>query len=140
MGIWDADLVGLIGKYSTETTLCYTLAMKKVNSSKSRKVRETKAEYRVDIGKEAGMTLMEQIQKRLLKLSPEKQHEVLDFVAFLQLHSLKLPEPATDVKRGKRIKDLLTQLAKMKVFSDITDPVDWQRKTRKDRILPGRAA
>ncbi|MCI0555244.1 MAG: DUF2281 domain-containing protein [Anaerolineae bacterium] len=85
------------------------------------------------------MTLMEQIQKRLLKLSPEKQREVLDFVAFLQLHSCKLPEPTKDAKRGKRIKELLTQLAAMKVFSDITDPVDWQRKMRKDRPLPGRA-
>jgi hypothetical protein len=28
----------------------------------------------------------------------------------------------------------------MKVFSDIADPADWQRKVRKDRSLPGRAA
>jgi len=86
------------------------------------------------------MTLLEQIQKRLLQLPPEKQREVFDFVVFLHLHSPKLSETTTDVKRGKRIKDLLTQLGKMKVFSDITDPVAWQRKTRKDRPLPGRAA
>ena len=86
------------------------------------------------------MTLVEQIQKRLLKLSPDKQREVLDFVAFLQLRPFKLPEPTTDVKRGKRIKELLIQLTTMKVFSDITDPVDWQRKNRQDRPLPGRTA
>ena len=86
------------------------------------------------------MTLMEQIQKHLLKLSPEKQREVLDFVVFLQLHPHNLPEPITDVKRGKRIKVLLNQLGKMKVFSDIADPVDWQRKMRQDRPLPGRTA
>ena len=85
------------------------------------------------------MTLIKQIQKRLLKLSPEKQREVLDFVAFLQLHSFKLPEPTTEAKRGKRIKDSLIQLGKMKAFSDITDPVAWQRSMRKDRPLPGRA-
>jgi hypothetical protein len=121
-------------------SLCYTLGMKKANSSKSHKVRETKANYRVDASKESDMTLMEQIQRRLSKLPPDKQREVLDFVAFLQLHSFKLPEPTTDAKRGKRIKDSLIQLGKMKAFSDITDPVAWQRSTRKDRALPGRAS
>ena len=120
--------------------MCYTLAMKKVKPSKSRKVSEATTKDRVDVGKESGMTLMEQIQNRLLKLSPEKQREVLDFVAFLQLRPHKLPESTTDVKRGKRIKDLLTQLGKMKAFSDISDPVEWQRKTRKDRPLSGRTA
>ena len=114
--------------------------MKKVNSPKSRKVREASSKYRVDIGKESGMSLMDQIQKRLLKLSPEKQREVLDFVAFLQLHSRKLPEPTKNTKQSKRIKDLLIQLSTKKVFSNITDPVDWQRKMRKDRTLPGRTA
>lgn len=86
------------------------------------------------------MTLIEQIQKSVLKLSPDKQREVLDFVAFLQLRSSKPPEPATDEQRGERIKVAFAQLAKMKTFSDITDPVAWQRNTREDRGLPGRAA
>jgi hypothetical protein len=112
--------------------------MKKTNSFKSRKVRDTAAKYRVD--KESGMTLMEQIQKRLSKLSPEKQREVLDFVAFLQLRPYRLPEPTTEAKRGRKIKELLNQLGKMKTFSEITDPVSWQRNIRKDRSLPGRAS
>ena len=86
------------------------------------------------------MTLMEQIQKRLLKLSPEKQREVLDFVDFLQLRPYKLPEPTVEAKRGRKIKELLTQLGAMKTFSEIADPVAWQRNTRKDRSLPGRAS
>ena len=86
------------------------------------------------------MTLMEQIQKRLSKLSPEKQREVLDFVAFLQLRPYKLPEPTTETKRGRKIKELLNQLGAMKIFSEITDPVSWQRNIRKDRSLPGRAS
>ena len=86
------------------------------------------------------MTLMEQIQKRLLKLPLDKQREVLDFVSFLQLHLPKLPEPTTEAKRGKKIKELLVQLGTMKAFSEITDPAAWQRNTRKDRTLPGRAA
>ena len=64
------------------------------------------------------MTLIEQIQKHVLKLSPDKQSEVLDFVAFLQLRSSKPSEPVTDVKQGERIKDLLNQLAKKKTFSE----------------------
>jgi hypothetical protein len=112
--------------------------MKKNGSSKSRKVRDSKTAYHV--GKESGMTLMEQIQKRLSKLSPEKQREVLDFVAFLQLGRYKLPEPTTEAKRGRKIKELLNQLGTMKTFSDIADPVTWQRNTRKDRSLPGRSA
>ena len=35
-------------------------------------------------GKESEMTLAEQIQKYVNQLPPEKQSEVLDFVAFLQ--------------------------------------------------------
>lgn len=75
--------------------------MKKLSSSKPRKIRETKAEYHVRVAKESGMTLIEQIQKRVLKLSPDKQREVLDFVAFLQLRSTKPSVPATDAKRSK---------------------------------------
>jgi hypothetical protein len=112
--------------------------MKKTGSSKSRKVSDATAKYRV--GKESRMTLMEQIQKRLLKLSPEKQREVLDFVAFLQLRPHKLPEPTTETKRGRKIKELLNQLGSMKTFSEITDPVSWQRNMRKDRTLSGRAS
>ena len=119
--------------------VCYTLAMKKANSSKSRKIRETKTEYRVHAAKESGMTLIEQIQKQVLKLSPDQQREVLDFVALLQLRSSKPSESTADIMRGRRIKELLTQLAKTKAFSDITDPVAWQRSTRTDRPLPGRA-
>ena len=120
--------------------MCYTLAMKKTKVSKSHKVSETTTEYRVGVAKESDMTLMEQIQNRLLKLSLDKQREVLDFIAFLQLRPQTLTKPVTDVKRGTRIKELLTQLGTMKVFSDIADPVDWQRNTRKDRTLPGRTA
>ena len=113
--------------------------MKKI-VAKIRKVQETKAEYRVAVGKESSMTLMEQIQQRLMKLSPDMQREVLDFVAFLQLRSPKVIESVSEAKRGKRIKDLLTQLGKTKAFTDIADPVAWQRNTRKDRPLPRRAS
>jgi hypothetical protein len=40
----------------------------------------------------------------------------------------------------KALKQSLEKLAKMKVFADIKDPVEWQKQTRKDRPLPGRGA
>jgi hypothetical protein len=80
------------------------------------------------------MTLMEQIQKQIRQLPPESQREVLDFITFLQLARI------SGTNRKERIKRSLTQLAKMKVFSDIADPVEWQRQLRKDRSLPGRSA
>ncbi|MHB8777255.1 MAG: hypothetical protein ACYC6R_05765 [Anaerolineales bacterium] len=36
------------------------------------------------------------------------------------------------------LKKSLEKLAKMNVFADIKDPVEWQRQIRKDRPLPGR--
>lgn len=84
------------------------------------------------------MTLLEEIQQRLNNLPLEKQSEVLDFVAFLQerLHSTR--SASAEAQRGKRIKDALQTLAKLKTFADISDPVEWQRESRKDRPLPGR--
>lgn len=78
------------------------------------------------------MTLMEQIEKQIRQLPPESQREVLDFVTFLQLRPCQQLTKVSGVNRQGRIKKSLTQLAKMKVFSDITNPVEWQRQIRKD--------
>jgi hypothetical protein len=86
------------------------------------------------------MTLMEQIQKQIRQLPPESQREVLDFITFLQLRPSQQLARISGTNRKERIKRSLTQLAKMKVFSDIADPVEWQRQLRKDRSLPGRSA
>jgi hypothetical protein len=86
------------------------------------------------------MTLMEEIEVQLNRLPPEKQSEVLDFITFLQGRVRSAPPVSVEVERGKRIKAALLKLADLKVFSDIKDPVEWQRQIRKDRNLPGRAA
>jgi len=83
------------------------------------------------------MTLVEQIQKQLRTLPPDKQDEVLDFIAFLRNRS-PVSATAPNSERGKQIKASFQQLAKMKTFSEITDPTKWQRETRRDRPLPGR--
>ena len=85
------------------------------------------------------MTLLEQIEQQLSTLPPEKQNEVLDFIAFLRARSQISTTAVSDKERGKRIKASFQQLAKMKAFSEIADPVQWQRETRRDRALPRRA-
>jgi hypothetical protein len=85
------------------------------------------------------MTLLEEIQQRLSDLPLEKQSEVLDFIAFLQLRS-QLASPSITSEKTGRIKSALQKVAKIKLFKDIADPVEWQRQNRKDRTLPGRTA
>jgi len=83
------------------------------------------------------MTLMEQVEQQLSTLPPEKQNEVLDFIAFLRARSQISTTAVSDKERGKRIKASFQRLAKMKTFSEIADPVQWQRETRRERSLPG---
>ena len=44
----------------------------------------------------------------------------------------------SEAERKAVLKDALTSLHKSGAFSDIEDPVAWQREIRKDRPLPGR--
>ena len=84
------------------------------------------------------MTLLEQIEKQLNILPPEKQNEVLDFITFLQQRAQSARSVSADDERRKRLKKAFETLAEMGTFADITDPVEWQRQIRKDRPLPGR--
>lgn len=84
------------------------------------------------------MTLLEQIEKQLSVLPPEKQIEALDFITFLQQQAQSARSVSAEKERGKRIKAALQTLAELGTFADITDPVEWQRQIRKDRPLPGR--
>jgi hypothetical protein len=83
------------------------------------------------------MALMEQIEKQLTMLPPEKQNEVLDFIMFLQ-QRLRSAPASTEEERSKRIKTAFQTLAKLNTFADVADPVAWQQQIRQDRQLPGR--
>jgi len=48
------------------------------------------------------------------------------------------PTDSDVVARGRRMVEILEKLAAMNAFSEISDPVEWQREIRKDRPLPGR--
>ncbi len=86
------------------------------------------------------MTLLEQIEKQLSILPPEKQSEVLDFIAFLQERARSVRSASAEEERKKRLKKAFETLAELGTFAEITDPVEWQRQIRKDRPLPGRGA
>lgn len=84
------------------------------------------------------MNIAEQIQQNIVELPQDKQAEVLDFVLFLRQKRASGAEEE-DRERKKRImKEALENLASMKTFADIEDPVEWQREIRQDRALPGR--
>ena len=43
-----------------------------------------------------------------------------------------------DKKRGEKLARAFEKLSELGAFSEIEDPVEWQREIRKDRPLPGR--
>ncbi len=48
-------------------------------------------------------------------------------------------EPLSEEQaRGQAMAALLEKLADRGTFSDLIDPVRWQRELRQDRVLPGR--
>jgi hypothetical protein len=84
------------------------------------------------------MTLMEQNEKQLDILPPEKQSEVLDFILFLQQRVRSEPLSGED-ERAQRIRSALITLAELNTFAQISDLVAWQKEIRQDRKLPGRS-
>ncbi len=71
------------------------------------------------------MSYLEQIQQQLRTLLPEKQGEALDYIAFLNMHYFASAAAASDKEHGKRLKASFQQLAKIKTFAGITDPIKW---------------
>jgi hypothetical protein len=49
-----------------------------------------------------------------------------------------LDKPDQVADRRRRMAEALENLAAADAFSEISDPVEWQREVRKDRPLPGR--
>lgn len=50
-----------------------------------------------------------------------------------------LPLPTKPKKQDRaKITRIVTKLQELHAYSDIKDPVEWQRKLRQDRKLPGR--
>jgi hypothetical protein len=59
----------------------------------------------------------------------------------LRVHVTILDQVATPLSKaeqGKRMREILEELAAMRALASITDPAAWERETRRDRPLPGR--
>jgi hypothetical protein len=89
------------------------------------------------------MSIQETINQHLSTL-PENLHaQILNFVLFFeyqpQLGNIT-PHAFSEEQRRQKLGECLEQLAKHSPFTDIEDPVAWQREIRKDRALPGREA
>ena len=92
-------------------------------------------------------TISQQILQDVEQLPEILQSEILDFVHFLRCKDLKNRklemnnQVEKQVPNGKKIADVLDRMAaRGSAFSDISDPVEWQREIRKNRPLPGRDA
>ncbi len=56
----------------------------------------------------------------------------------LRVRVIILERQQSIVARGEKMAEALGKLAEVDAFSDIEDPVQWQREIRQDRVLPGR--
>ena len=86
--------------------------------------------------------LTEQILKDLETLPPEMQVETQDFVRFLKSKLVHRQSETSDAENvnGKKVAHIMERMAaRPHAFSQIDNPVEWQRDLRKDRPLPGRA-
>jgi hypothetical protein len=72
-------------------------------------------------------------QIRWIDTPPKRTHPVKVEITLLG----EMPQ-ASSVERGRAMADAMEKLAQTGAFSEITDPVVWQREARQERVLPGR--
>jgi hypothetical protein len=84
------------------------------------------------------METLENLIEKAGSLSPAERL----LLASRLIESVRQHDLSDSFQKSQReaLKKSLEKLAKMKVFADIKDPVEWQRQIRKDRPLPGRDA
>ena len=86
-------------------------------------------------------SIAEQILSELEQLPSEMQAEALDFIHFLKskLVSNRTLITETEEPNGKKVAEIMERIAtRSSAYSQVKDPVKWQREIRKDRPLPGR--
>lgn len=64
----------------------------------------------------------------------DHHHSIVVLVTILET-TPDIPQPTHP---GKRMAEALEKLARIHALSTITDPKQWERDLRQDRILPGR--
>ena len=84
------------------------------------------------------MSLAQIIQQHVDSLPQYQQAEVLDFVLFLEQKKQCGLNVLNDDERRQKLADSLHQLAQSAAFSEVKDPVAWQKAIREDKPLFGR--
>ena len=89
-------------------------------------------------GKTMAVETLEKLLRKADRLTPAERL----LLASRLIESVRQHDLTSHTVKSQReeLKKSLEKLAKMKVFANISDPVEWQRQIRKDRPLPGRAA
>lgn len=82
-----------------------------------------------DLVKRSGLS--ESIISILIKQMPTLLPHLIDALG-------KNPYILEPAEQGKQMAEILSQLSKVAVKQSIQDPVNWQRETRAERILPER--
>ncbi len=83
--------------------------------------------------------ISQQILEDVESLPEQFQSKALDFIQFLKLKISKNNSMnQTGEPNGAKLAKLMAEASKKNLFSEIKDPVAWQREIRKDRPLPGR--
>ena len=81
------------------------------------------------------------LTQEISTLDSRQLEEVMHFVGYLKsIKTSNNPNNKSEQERQAAIKSALLALQSAGTFSDIDDPVEWQRSVRTDRPLPGRAS
>lgn len=81
------------------------------------------------------------LTEEISTLTDRQLEEVMHFVGYLKSIGNQASSSMTlEVERQKVITEALSVLCSEGTFSDIQDPVAWQREIREDRVLLGRTS
>jgi hypothetical protein len=85
------------------------------------------------------MSTIDEIAAHARRLPEDLRIQALQFIQFLETKSVNQKDADDDKSEcRKQVATILKELADLRAFSEIEDPVQWQRTTRQDRLLPGR--
>jgi hypothetical protein len=82
--------------------------------------------------------LYQSVLQKLGQLSPSNLSQLDAFLSVLIGHNGSQKTEKITAEDNKSAVDWLEELAKTDSFSDIADPVEWQRSIREERKLPFR--
>lgn len=85
------------------------------------------------------MSTIDEITAHAQRLPEDLRVQTLQFIEFLETKLIDQKQDAEDKNEsGRQVAAILQELADLEAFSEIEDPVKWQRKIRADCFLPGR--